>query len=88
MRHRFVVLQMWSVGRLQVHGICNHWLVYREVVEALDLYLNWIYIDFKCASNIYLLRKYYISKILFVRNYLARVCKWHTYEIIILLMTY
>ena len=32
---------MWSVARLQVHGTCNHMLVFREVVETLDLYLNW-----------------------------------------------
>ena len=30
-----------GVGRLQVHGICNHRLVYWEVIEAVDLYLNW-----------------------------------------------
>ena len=41
------VLQMWGVGRLQVHGIFTHRLAYGEVLEALDLYLN-------CASNIYL----------------------------------
>ena len=29
---------MWSVGGLQVHGICNYRLVYREVVEARSDY--------------------------------------------------
>ena len=33
---------MWGASRLQVHGIYNHRLVWSEVVEALDLYLNWI----------------------------------------------
>ena len=32
---------MWGVDGLQVHGIFNHRLVYREVDEALDLYLSW-----------------------------------------------
>ena len=27
---------MWSEGELEVHGICNHSLVYREVVVRLD----------------------------------------------------
>ena len=31
---------MWGAGRLKVYGICNHRLVYREVVEVLDLYLK------------------------------------------------
>ena len=45
---------MWGVDRLQVHGICNHRQVYRKVVEALDLYLNWIYIRLN-AQAIYLI---------------------------------
>ena len=27
---------MWGVGEMEVHGICNHSLVYREVVVRLD----------------------------------------------------
>ena len=27
---------MWGVGELEVHGICNRSLVYREVVVRLD----------------------------------------------------
>ena len=57
MRFRLEVLYRLVVGKLQVHGICNHRLLYREVGEALNLYLNWIEIGFKCASNIYILRK-------------------------------
>ena len=30
------------VSRLLVHGIYNHKLVYRAVVEALGLYLYWV----------------------------------------------
>ena len=26
---------MWGVGRLQVHEICSHRLVYREVVDQI-----------------------------------------------------
>ena len=46
------IFGMWGVYRLQVHGICNHRQVYRKVVEALDLYLNWIYIRLS-AQTIY-----------------------------------
>ena len=29
---------MWGMDGLQVHGICGHRLVYKEVVEALSDY--------------------------------------------------
>ena len=32
------VLLMGGVGRLQVHGICSHKLVHREVVETRSNY--------------------------------------------------
>ena len=71
------IFGMWGVYRLQVHGICNHRQVYRKVVEALDLYLNWIYIRLS-AQALYL--------IFFVCATTLR--RWLIYEIVTLLMSY
>ena len=31
---------MWGVGRLQVHGLCNHRFVHKEVVEDWSSYMR------------------------------------------------
>ena len=33
------VLQIWGVVGLQVHGSCNHRLVYKEVVEKYQVHV-------------------------------------------------
>ena len=45
---------MWGVGGMQVHGICSHRLVYREVVETLSNYKKsyfWWYWNPACSDS-------------------------------------
>ena len=53
------VLQIWVVGRLQVHGICSHRLVRRKAVETrlknireLGMFDNY-YTDHKTLKHYY-----------------------------------
>ena len=76
---------MCCVGRLQVHGICNQRLVYKEVAEALD-YLNW---KSKLELNGQVTYMYGSSNIYLKFSLCATTLrKWHIYEIVTLLMTY
>ena len=45
---------MWGVGGLQVHGICNYRLVYREVVDARSDYKPCLLIalQHECSVNL------------------------------------
>ena len=45
---------MWSMGGLQLHGICSYRLVYKEVVEAQSNYKNsylWSFGNFTCGDS-------------------------------------
>ena len=67
---------MWSVGGLQVHGICNYRLVYREVVEARSDYKP--YLPIALRHGCYPVNLLHIFRTPFYKNTWAASIKSYT----------